>query len=226
MIRRTLAFVLCLCVVCGCQRRREEAVIAPAQDDSEYVIAVLVDLSGSFLDKMTDGGQAHTFMLALIDRYFRDRIGTNDQIIIAQISATPDRSLVWQGTPTELRKQFPNAGAFGDFLRSKADPNGSHVHNALVQTLEYVMSQPTVASGTAKSAIFALSDMIDSNKAPDAARRRAVRVLQEYAKLGGMVCLYFVDQRLVPVWQRELQHTGLAFRVDSEIRRPTLPSFE
>jgi hypothetical protein len=226
MFSKSLVTGLCLIVACGCEKRREPQARVTAQDDSEYVIAVLVDLSGSFLDKMTEGGQAHDFMLALIDRYFRDRIGTNDQIILAQISGTPDRALLWQGTPLELRKDFPNARAFSDFLRSKADPLGSHVHNAMTQTVEYVMSQPNVSTKKAKSAVFAMTDMLDNGPEPHASRAQAVNVLRDYGQIGGMVCLYYVDQTLIPVWQRELQKTGLAFSIDSKIRRPKLPSFE
>ncbi len=101
MFRRILILCLCLMVACGCERRREREMQAVAEEDYEYVVAVLVDLSGSFLDKMTEGGHAHEFLLSLIDRYFRERIGTNDQIIIAQISATPDRTCaVGRGRPS------------------------------------------------------------------------------------------------------------------------------
>ena len=226
MFRKYLTVSLCLLLVAGCEQRRDTKSVAAAQDDAEYVIAVLVDLSGSFFDKMTEGGQAHDFMVQLLDKYFRDRIGTNDQIILAQISGTPDRSLLWQGTPMELRKEFPNSRAFCDFLRSKADPRGSEVHNALAQTVEQVMSQPNVLNRKAKSAVFAMTDMFDTGRQSLVTRRRAVKVLSEYGKLGGVVHLYFVDQTLIPVWQRELATTGLEFSVVSEIRRPKLPSFE
>jgi hypothetical protein len=226
MLRKFLLFACGLLLATGCERRRDTQPIAVVDDDPEYVVAVLVDLSGSFLDKITEGGHAHDFLLALIDRYFRDRIGTNDQIILAQISATPDRALLWQGSPLELRKAFPNPRAFADFLRSQADPQGSEVHNALAQTVEYVMTQPSVSNRKAKSAVFAMSDLHDTSSEPVVSRNRAIDVLCEYGKLGGTVCLYFVDQTLVPVWQRELKKTGLEFTVASEIRRPTLPSFD
>ena len=223
-LRNSLCLLLLL--ACGCERRRETQPMADVGDDSEYVIAVLVDLSGSFFDKMTHGGEAHRFLLSLLDRYFRERIGTNDQIILAQISGSRDRALLWQGTPMELRKQFANPSQFAEFLRSKADPDGSCVHSALQQTVEYVTSQPNVSVRKARSAVFVLSDMLDSTPDEAISRARAIEVLDQYGTLGGMVCLYFVDQTLIPVWQKELSGTGLQFAVTSEIRRPTLPSFE
>lgn len=224
MFRRIFTLCLCLMLACGCERRRETAAKPVADEDYEYLVAVLVDLSGSFLDKMTEGGQAHDFMLSLIDRYFKERVGTNDQIIIAQISNTPGRSLLWQGSPHELRKRFPNSRAFSDFLRSKADPYASYVHDAVAQTVEYVMTQPNVSNK--RSAVFALTDMLDNDPHSAESKDRAVQALSEYGKIGGTVCLYYVDQRLVPVWQRELQATGLTFIIEPEIKQPRLPNFE
>jgi hypothetical protein len=226
MFRKIMVASLCLLLACGCERRREIKHFAAAEDDSEYVIAVVVDLSGSFLEKMTEGGQAHSFMLSLLDRYFRERVGTHDQIILAQISGTPDRALLWQGSPFELRKQFPNSRAFSEFLRSKADPHGSCVHNALAQTVEYVMSQPNVSNCKAKSAVLVMSDMVDNSPKGSLSKDQVGDVLCDYAKIGGVVCLYFVDQTLIPVWERELRKAGLEFSVASEVRRPNLPSFE
>jgi hypothetical protein len=210
----------------GCDRRRESKTFAVPGDESECVIAVLVDLSGSFLDRMTEGGEGHEFLLSLLDQYFRDRIGTNDQVILAQISATVDQSLLWQGTPLELRQQFPDAHAFSEFLRSKADPQGSCVHNAIVQTVEYVMSLPNVANGKSKSALFVLSDLIDNGPQSGASRGQVIEVLSQYFKRGGESFFYFVDQRLIPVWHRDLQKAGLEFSLLPDIRRPSLPHFE
>jgi len=229
MFWKSLRSSLCLglLLACGCERRREtQQTVSVEEDNSEYVVAVLVDLSGSFLDKMTSGGEAHQFMLSLLDRYFRERIGTNDQIILAQISGNPDRALLWQGTPMELRKQFADPSKFSEFLRAKAEPQGSCVHNALAQTVEYVMSQPNVSKCKARSAVFVMSDMLDNSPQGETSRARAMEVLGRYGALGGTVCLYFVEQTLIPIWQRDLEATGLQFAVTSEIRRPTLPSFE
>src|SRR5665213_2803801 len=153
----------------GCQKRTGRPPVV--ENENDYVLAVLIDLSGSFSREFAERGKAHSFLLRIVDTYFRDRIGTNDQIIIAQISAA-DRSLLWQGTPLELRREFPSAAKFRDFLLSKADPTGSLVHDALTQTCDYVMSQPSVASGRAKSAVFVLSDMEDNGPEPGESKER------------------------------------------------------
>ncbi len=51
-------------------------------------------------------------------------------------------------------------------------------------------------------------------------------MLTKYGEHGGIVGLFYVDQRLVPLWRMFLEPTGLAFSVEPEIRRPGLPSFE
>lgn len=220
------ALLLCLMVATGCERRHDVQPFVTEEEDSEFVVAVLVDLSGSFLERMTEGREAHQFLMGLLDRFFRQRVGTNDQLILAQISGTPDRALLWQGSPVELRRDFPTAQAFAEFLRSKADANGSCVHSAIVQTIEYLTSMPGVAQGKSKSALFVLSDLVDEGSSGNVSRRDVVAALQDLARLQGAFFFYFVDQRQIPPWRRELLKAGLTCEVASEIRRPVLPNFD
>ncbi len=222
---------LCLTVVlfCGCEPRRQSPADSSstfAHQESQYVLTVLLDMSGSFQHEMTDGGKAHRFNMRIIDRYFRERLGSNDQLIIAQISGD-SRSLLWQGTPLQLRKDFPSATAFGEFLRSKTNPQGSLVHDAIASTVDYILADPNVSSGTAKSALFVLSDLADTASSPES-KERALQSLAAYGQAGGVVGLYYVDQSLVPEWRTNLRLAGIQEScVEADIvGTPTLPRFE
>ncbi|QDT43497.1 hypothetical protein Pan241w_35980 [Gimesia alba] len=222
---RYLMSLLIVVGVCGCEKRHESPQTF-VSDDSEYKVAILLDLSGSFEHMMCDDGKAHQFAMRVLDHYFRERLGNNDKLIIAQISGT-ERSLLWEGTPLQLRREFPSAKAFGEFLRSKSDPRGSLVHDSIAHTVEYVASDPAVASGRAKSAVFVLSDMLD-NGVNQESEQRVIGALTEYAQQNGAVGLYYVDQLLVPQWRKNLQDAGIReICVESEIvGTPRLPNFE
>src|SRR5258708_19564846 len=108
-------------LACGCGPIREIPSTVLAPDEDEHVACVVIDLSGSFEHMMAEDGKAYDFVLQVIDRFFRDRIGTRDKLIIAQVSAS-DRLLLWHGTPQELRQQFPSPIAFRPFLFQKTTP--------------------------------------------------------------------------------------------------------
>ncbi|MCA9077359.1 MAG: hypothetical protein KDA93_20195 [Planctomycetaceae bacterium] len=222
------ACILFLLLLCGCEARRQSQSNSStfAHQESQYVLTVLLDMSGSFQHEMTDGGKAHRFNMRIIDRYFRDRLGNNDQLVIAQISGE-SRTLLWQGTPLQLRKDFPSATAFGEFLKSKSDPHGSLVHDAIASTVDYILADPNVSNGTAKSALFVLSDLADTSSSPES-KERALQSLAAYGQAGGVVGLYYVDQSLVPEWRTNLRLAGVQEScVEADIvGTPNLPSFE
>lgn len=228
--RLTIAALLLALVVgaAGCGKRRESSESTFGNEaESEYVLTVVVDLSGSFSELMAEEGRAYEFLLQVIDRYFRDRIGLNDKLIIAQISAN-ERALLWEGTPTQLRRDFATPEAFRDMLRAKADPRASRVHDALCSAIDYVTGDPAVSGGRAKSAIFVLSDMVEYSADPDASEQRMVRALRNYGKCGGVFGVYYCDQLAVHDWQQRLKEAGIReFHVESEIvGNPSLPSFD
>ncbi len=213
----------------GCGERIESAdrSVTARQDESEFVLAVVLDLSGSFTHQMADQGKAYEFSLAVLDRYFRHRNGMNDRLILAQISGT-QRSLLWEGSPLQLRQDFPSADAFRQFLLDKADPNGSLVNEGVANAVDYVARNPRIASGKAKSAVFVLSDMFDTSPDPAAAEQRLMQSLGDYSRAGGAVGLYYVDQSQVTNWQQKLHNAGFQdYCVECEIvGRPSLPGLD
>jgi hypothetical protein len=211
----------------GCEKRRETVESTFGHNESDYVLTIVVDLSGSFINKMAEGGKAYDFTLRVVDRYFRDRIGTNDRIVLAQISGA-ERALLWEGTPVDLRHEFPNAAAFRSFLVEHATQSGSLVHAAMTSALQHAMTDTRVAKGQAKSALFVLSDMMDNGPVSEESERILMQELSDYGRCGGVVGLYYVDHPLVAVWKRRLQNAGIKdFCVESEIvAKPALPNFE
>jgi hypothetical protein len=227
-MKRTIALLLILLVGCSPRRDRTDSPghitgQALGQTEEEYVMLIALDLSGSFKDRIA--GEAFAFSTRVIDRYFRGRIGTSDKLVIAQLSGT-DRSLLWEGTPIALRKEFPTADAFRDYLLGKGDPNGSRVYAGLHNAMGYVLSDPRVQSGGAKTAVFVLSDMMDSDndKMTEGYMNHDV---SELGWRGGVMGLYYVDQSQVLPWRHKLLAFGVKGRVESEIvGTPPLPSFD
>lgn len=226
--RRSWAIGLLLPLLFGCARR-DESTKSWSRGESEYVLTIVIDLSGSFETLMAEDGKAYDFTLAVIDRYFRERLGMPDKLIIAQISAS-ERALLWEGAPMELRREFATADDFRAFLQKNADPRGSLVYDAIANSLEYVLMEPSVRDGRAKAAFLVLSDMLDSfgDRAEQTSMKRMANAMREFGNRGGLIGLYFVDQRLVQFWRQYLHDVGIReFQVESEIvGNPTLPNFE
>jgi hypothetical protein len=198
-------------------------------DDGEFVLTIAVDMSASFQPLMAEDGKAWAFVCQIIDRYFRDRLGNNDKLILAQLSGN-ERALLWQGTPLELRQEFPSASAFRDWVMSKADPKSSHVYEGIAQAVEYTRADQVVAGGKGKAAVFVICDMIDNTPDNGAARERAVNALANVGKQGGVLGLYFVDVQLCPLWGQLLRDAGVpegnvCIQADI-VGHPALPSFD
>src|SRR3989442_11933800 len=101
---------------------------------------------------MTRDGKGYEFTMRVADRYFRNSIGSNNRLIIAQLSAT-DRALLWDGTPVQLRQDFPSANEFRQFLLKKSHPAGSRIYDGIADAFEYVLSDQGVASSKTRTAV-------------------------------------------------------------------------
>ena len=224
---RLLLVCLIGSLVAGCARRQEATSdVEFAEEESDYVLAVVFDLSGSFSDLMANEGKGYEFAVAVLDRYFRNRSGTRDKVVLAQISGTSE-PLLWEGSPLQLRQDFPTADSFRQFLLGRADPNGSLAHDGLAKTINYLSADRRVARGKAQSAVFVLSDMLD-NSADSAAEDRLADAIDTYARTDGTIAMYYVNQTLVPHWEQQLRDAGVRkYLVECEIvGRPRLPGFE
>ena len=220
----------------GCTEYQESEQATFEKDDSQRVISVLIDMSGSFQQMMDTEGKAYAFLLGVIDRYFKQTIGSKDRLIVSIISGN-DRSLLWDGRPIDLKKDYPNAAAFHELLKRKADAKGSLVHGAITQTIRYMLEDDDVRSR--RTAIFVLSDMMDTSdirlvsgtvvKVPNDSVEKATAALTDFADVGGVIGIFYADQFLCGEWKERLRDCGFKpnqFRVQSDIvGRPQFPTF-
>lgn len=217
---------ICMLLIPGCAPYQPppQPPSVLGHNDTEYVVMIVMDLSGSFADLMTDQGKGYNFAMAVYNDYFASRVGsTKDKLIIAQLSGN-DRSLVWQGTPLQLRQQFNDSSAFKTHLKSKADPRGSVIYDGLAHAIEQMMLDRAVSSGRAKTAVFVLSDM-DDNASQPGGLQRLEKALADYARVKGVVGMWFVDQQHTKFWNDTLPRCGITdyLVLPYEENKPSLP---
>lgn len=224
---RSILLVATAVLLPGCEQRSTNQASEPFEyDEYDYVLAVVLDLSGSFEPYMqADNPYAYRFFARLADKFFRQRMGYNDRILLTQLS-TGDRPLLWEGPPDALRRRFPDADAFAQFLQTKARPGGSHAYAAVADTLSYLTTRPGINKNTTVLTVV-LSDLMDNDPDADEAKRRLLDSLRSYSDRGGHIGLYWVDQTAVDEWSRLLVDTGLPPRVWIDIiDDPELPDFD
>ena len=164
----------------GCEKRSEVDTPAIQQPQYEMIVMIQLDTSGSFRDILQRKG--HRFCMAVIDKYFRNRMGSNDRLILAQISGT-NRSLFWDGQPRNLKHDYPSEQAFTNFLMSRPDPGGSRVFDSMADGLEYLTTYPGVPEGKTKVAAICLTDMDDNFPDMDKSKARLVKAMTEWDDL-------------------------------------------
>lgn len=230
--RTCVGSVLMACLVAlslGCQQRNPDESAALTDQEAEHLLVVVIDLSGSYAQFMTEDGRAYQFLMRLIGRFFHDRIGSNDRIVISQISSPHlKQTLLWEGSPRAFAGEFQTAAGFRTFLLAHSDPNGSRVHDTIADAIEYVLDYPGVAEKRTKTAVIALTDMLDNAAEPEKSRQRLQDALGKYGRCGGIVGLYWVEQTLVSPWRQRLREARLKeMKVESEIVvQPDLPRFD
>lgn len=223
-VRCVLAVLLLLglLLVPGCEEVDQSAAFQP--DESGTVIMVVMDLSPSFQHHMVDDGAAYDFVMHALHAYHDSRIGSKDRLLLAQISGTR-KSVMFDGSPEELRDRYPTAEDFRRFLAEKARPNGSLVHLATAHALEYMMTLENVASRKAKSVVLVISDMEDNGPKPVESEERLMKAFTDYMHLGGAIGLYYCDQLQMVKWRKKFRDAGFTmYAIETDPRgKPALP---
>jgi hypothetical protein len=206
------------------RQREEQPVFEQLAHDS--TLTIVLDLSSSCEQLMGPSGEGYEFMLKLIDRYFRSRLGTDDQLILARIGGD-NRPLLWEGTPLELRRQF-SASAFRQFLVDNADSNGSRVYAGVSRAVEYALSRQGDDVSGARNACLILSDFVENDPTQTGSADRMFDTLAKYSEAGGALGFYFVDQNVAPYLEKHLTEAGIEnFCVQSEVvASPVLPNLD
>jgi hypothetical protein len=211
-----------LLVLAGCEPRPPEKPAPVFNQQCDYMLVAVVDVTGSYLDILEKRG--FPLLLATCDQYFSARVGANDRLVIARVSGS-ERALLWDGPPMALRESFASPAAFRAFLEKNAG-GGSRVYDSVADATTYCLDFPGVAHE--KTCVMVLSDMEDNF--PDSAQSKArmLNALSAYAKKGGSVGFYFVGQAEVTGLRQDLAKCGFKHPpvVESEIVvSPALPTF-
>jgi len=195
MNRNTIGLIALTLCITGCEPYVEtgEPVEPLKLKNREYLLAVALDTSGSFIDQMFGSdGRAYRFADKASDRLFRDRMGTDDRVLLAQLSAN-QQPLLWEGTPRSLRKKFGSSGKLRDFILQHSDPYGSRLYGGVTQVLNYIQSLPGVNEGETKVCILVLSDMMDNSATQAEDKAQMIAAMARIKEVKGNIGFYFVD---------------------------------
>lgn len=214
-----------LITVPGCERRSETNISPLQPAEYSYVLAIVLDMSGSYAAQMEE--RAYPFFLEASQDFFEKRIGEEgDRILIAQLSAE-QKALLWQGHPESLGQSFPTGESFKQYLTARSNPGGSRVYASVSETLNYLMDLTSDSPDT-QLLVLVLSDMESNGEEEEASRKEVQQVLRRFSKRNGAIGLYWVSQYRMEEWRQLLRDAGVEhFRVESEIVvDPKLPEFE
>jgi hypothetical protein len=193
----------------------------------DYMVAIAVDTTGSFMDEMFgSSGRAYQFTQAVIQRLASDRPGCDDHIMLAQLSAKK-RSPLWQGSPRDLRRRFKSSDNLKDFILKQSNPGSSPLYAGINQVLKYLLTQPGVSEGETPVCVLVLSDMDDNSPTQSEDREELIETLKRFKNVKGKIGFYFVDADNLEKTRECLTDAGMDPRhIQSRIvDQPTLPSF-
>jgi len=235
-MKPVLTMFLCLfasVLFCGC--------VAKAPSSTEYtpfettelesVLAIVVDMSGSFQEDWKQDGRAHKLFLELIHQFFVEHMGTESKVIIGQISNS-DSYILFDRPPQEFTTRFRRPEQLNQFLEENADASGSRVYQATGSMFDYVSNVKGLSDNT-RILTVVLSDLVDSQDDDELWRtsgHEMLESLETYAKTGAGVALYFVDEDEKSRWRQIMKKAGLAqsrYVIEGELTEsPQLPSFD
>ncbi len=226
--------LLCLLLlpVAGCEERQEQSKKSPlAASEPGVLIAFEIDTTGSFAEYFQSGnGKAYVLMMDTLTQLSRDRAGENDRVILGVITGAGTKSLLWDGTPLQLRRDFDSPEALANFLMKHSNGNGSRIHDGIGDLLDYVMAVPGVAEGRTRTAVVALTDMDDNVGEEQASKKRLTDRMRRFAHMEGVMALYWVATDHLQEWRDAGRDCGFKpghFVVESEIvSKPAVPSWD
>ena len=223
-----VAFILLLTV--GCiepPNRKIGKAFSTVQLES--CLAVMIDMSGSFHSSWED--RAHKLFMQLLDEVFATGSGTECRVVLGQLSGT-EPIVLFEGTPSELRRKFRSPEDLNEFLKSNSDASSSRVFQSTQLLVDYVSSLNGVGDDTRLITVV-LSDMNDNETNED--KRKAmledtVVSLADYRKKNGALALYFVAQDQAKVWRDILDQAGFKpgeFVIETSlVESPQLPQLD
>ena len=172
-------------------------------------LLINVDLSQSFSHDF--GQRAFPLLMTVVTEFFEAQSGNDCKVVLAQTSATSaDQTVLFEGTPRQLRQRFDSPEALSEFLMSKSDPNRSPIYEAMGNVIAYANRMPDAGEDT-KVLTVTISDLIDSET--DVEKRKAhgrvlVDELKTYQAAGHGLALYYVALSETDKWTQIMDRCG------------------
>jgi len=177
--------------------------------ENAHMLAIIIDLSPSFAEQIDHEQGAFTWMLRVIDEYKRNLPAGEGRLLIAQVSGGGASPLVWEGNPSNLRKSFPDADTFKEFMISQSQSaGGTPLYAGLGDTLDFVLRHPTVRSGQSSVDLIVISDMVDNLDTNGSQEQRLVKLLTQFAAQGNGIGMYYVDPSVTAHFTEVLAKAG------------------
>ncbi len=222
------SFLRKLCVVLilllggcgGCARHDTSKSVTFEQEESEYTLLIVADI-----DVIQSNPRAFEFVTYAVEHYFKERVGTHDQIIISGLSGNK-RPLLFQGTPRDLRREMPTEEAFRKYLTAHSE-QGRRINDGIAESLDYVAHTSSVKRGKAAPIALIVSSMVDGEPESKESDERVMAELIKFGKAGGQMAFYFCDQQRMAAVREKMEKAGFGWEIlECDIHgRPPLPSY-
>ena len=193
----------------------------------DYLAVMAINMSTDFRRSMERDDAAFKHVLAVVDTFNRHTVGSEARLVMTQVSGVGN-TLLWEGTPRQLRQQFATAKDFRRFVLDKKAGKPEAI-KGLVTTTKYLLNHEALDNPDCKPALFIISDAQDQREYAETFKDCA-ELAKNFTKISsrkGVCGWYFVDDANLD-WAKEIvQRSGFSdYRVEADIvRRPSVPRF-
>ncbi len=219
----SLLFILWICVaLSGCGKRREKSDgFSFDQPATKYTLLIVADI-----DVVKSDPRSYELVVRAIDKYFHDRIGESDQVIISQISGN-DHPMIFQGTVRQLRHDIPNQEAFKRYLMEHSDP-GRRLSEGLAESFEYLMNTYSVAKGNSIPVALIISSLKEGEAETPTSEQHFIDELIKFHRSRGRMAFYYCDQQRMAWIRAQTAKAGMTWvTLEGESNKyPPLPTFD
>ena len=204
----------------GCARHDTSKSVTFEVEETDYTLLIVADI-----DVIQSNPRAFDFVTYAVEHYFKERVGTNDQIIISGLSGNK-RPLLFQGTPRDLRREMPTEEEFRKYLVARSE-KGRRINDGIAESLDFISHTSSVKRGKAAPIALIVSSMVDGEPESKESDDRVMAELIKYGKAGGQMAFYFCDQQRMAAVREKMEKAGFGWEIlECDIYgRPPLPSF-
>lgn len=193
LIRLLVSFLFALATLTGCSPPPPKQDSVFQRTETEAVLLVGVDISGSFFHKVF-GPDAKVFNILGIslERFMQAHPGAEARIVIFQIGADVKElpPLLFDGTVHDFRRECGSPDAFKQFVLSHASTAGSRIFASMADAFNYLVN---MYPGKERLVSLVFTDGEDNVKTAESARMLEL-ALQQYGRRGGALGIYGLTQ--------------------------------